>query len=311
MLNWAVFMIVVIAILAFDLGILHKKDREIKAKESLLLSLFYIILALIFGIWIYLRLGNNAAMEYLTGFVIEKTLALDNIFIISLIFSYFAIPKNLQHRVLFWGILGVILLRGIVIGLGAAIISRFEWVLYIFAVFLIFTGIKMLFIMDVKHDIENNFLLKKLRAHFNIATEFHGQKFWVRKQNEKGMMAWHMTPLILALLIIEFVDLIFALDSVPAILAITTDPYIVYTSNIFAILGLRALYFALDAVLEKFRYIKYSLSLILIFIGSKIFIADFLGLEKFPTDISMIITFSLLGMGIIYSLLRSYIAKPL
>jgi tellurite resistance protein TerC len=191
-----------------------------------------------------------------------------------------------------------------VIGLGTAIVSQFEWVLYLFAIFLIMTGIKMLFIIDHVPDIANNPLLKFLRRRFRITQEFHGQRFLISKTQENGKKALYMTPLLLALILIEFVDLIFALDSVPAILAITTDPYIVYTSNIFAILGLRALYFAIEATLEKFKYVKYSLALVLIFIGSKVFIADLLGLEKFPTSISMAITFSLLAVGVVYSCMR-------
>jgi tellurite resistance protein TerC len=305
MSNWVIFGLLVVILLAFDLGFLHRKNREIGAKESVMLSVGYIAVGLAFGAWVYSRLGAASGMEYLTGFVIEKTLALDNIFLISLIFKYLAIPKTHQYRVLFWGIIGVIVLRGIVIGLGATIISHFEWVLYAFALFLIGTGIKMFTIIDHVPDIANNSLLLLLKQKFKITTELHGQKFWIYKTQGNNQRVCYITPLMVALILIEFIDLIFALDSVPAILAITTDTYIVYTSNIFAILGLRALYFALDAVLERFKYMKYSLALVLIFIGSKIFIADLMGLEKFPIDISMIITLSLLKLGAIYSWFKS------
>jgi tellurite resistance protein TerC len=212
-------------------------------------------------------------MQYFTGFFVEKSLAMDNVFVISLIFTYFAIPRIYQHRVLVWGILGVIVLRGIMIGLGAALINQFDWILFIFGAFLLITGIKMLVIADKEPDIAGNPILKFLRKHLNVTDELHGEKFFVKGPDPKGCgkLVRFATPLFLALVLIEFADLIFAVDSVPAIFAITTDPYIVYTSNIFAILGLRALYFALAAMVHRFHYLKYALSLVLIFIGAKIF----------------------------------------
>ena len=303
---WAVFMGIVAVLLAFDLGILHRKQREISIKESLRLSAFYIGIALVFGGWIWHSLGAQSGKEYLTGFIVEKTLAMDNVFIISLIFTFFAIPPLYQHRVLFWGILGVIVLRAVMIGLGAALVSEFSWVLYLFAVFLVITGIKMLWIGEKPFNIENNPLLKFLRGNFRISNELHGQKFTVKLPDPKtGRPVTYGTPLLVALALIEFVDLIFAVDSVPAIFTITLDPYIVYTSNIFAILGLRALYFALAAVIHRFKYLQQALAWVLIFIGSKTFIADWMGWGKFPATISLAITFGLIAAGIIVSLYKT------
>lgn len=303
---WATFMGIVGVLLAFDLGVLHRKQREISIKESLWLSAFYISIALAFGAWVWHSLGAQSGKEYLTGFIVEKTLAMDNVFIISLIFTYFAIPHQYQHRVLFWGILGVIVLRAIMIGLGATLVSEFSWILYIFAAFLIATGIKMLYIGDKLPSIENNPLLKFLRNNMRVTNELHGQKFTVRLVDQNtGKKATYMTPLMVALILIEFVDLIFAVDSVPAIFTITLDPYIVYTSNIFAILGLRALYFALAAIIHRFKYLKPALAWVLIFIGSKTFIADALDVEKFPASISLGVTFAIILAGVLVSLYKT------
>jgi len=241
----------------------------------------------------------------MTAFVVEKTLALVNVFVIALIFTYFAIPRIYQHRVLFWGILGVIVLRGIMIGIGATLVSQYGWILYIFATFLIFTGIKMLVMDDKEMDLDNSVVLNFMRKRFRVTPELHGNSFFVQAADAKtGKIVRHMTPLFLALILIEIADVVFAVDSVPAVFAITTDPFIVYTSNIFAILGLRALYFALAAVLHRFHYLKYALALLLVFIGSKIFVADLMGWEKFPASWSLGITFSILAAGVLYSLWR-------
>lgn len=302
---WLVFAALVVFLLALDLGVLHRKQREIGARESLLMSAFYIAIALMFGAWVWYELGPDSGKEYLTGFVIEKTLALDNIFLISLIFTYFAVPAVYQHRVLFWGILGVIVLRAIMIGLGAALISQFSWMLYVFGAFLVITGIKMLAMSDKPMDIEHNPLLRFLRRNLRITPSIEGEKFFVRRPDETGKSVLWVTPLFVALLLIEFVDLVFAIDSVPAIFAITSDPYIVYTSNIFAILGLRALYFALAVIINRFHYLKPALALVLIFIGSKIFIADMMGWAKFPPSVSLMVTLGLIASGIIASLLMA------
>ena len=249
---WLTFFIVVLVLLALDLGVLHKKNEEIGVKESFLLSAFYISLGLAFGGWIWFQSGSQAGLEYLTGFVIEKSLAMDNIFVMAMIFGYFSIPRNYQHRVLLYGILGVVILRGIMIGAGAAVVENYHWVLYIFAAFLIFTGIRMLMSTDHSYDVAGNPMLKFLRKRLPITDQLQGEKFLVRQPDPAtGKLKTFVTPLLLALVMVELADLVFAVDSIPAIFAITTDPYIVYTSNIFAILGLRALYFALAALIHR------------------------------------------------------------
>ena len=303
---WLVFLTLVVGLLAFDLGVLHKDDHAIGVAESLRLSALYIALGVAFSGFIWWQMDATATAQYLTAFVVEKTLAMDNIFVIALIFSYFAIPRMYQHRVLFWGILGVIVLRGIMIGLGATIVDQYHWVLYLFAGFLIFTGIKMLFVEDAEHDLSGNRLLAFLKRRLRVTDRIEGHAFFVREpEPATGRMVRVATPLFLALVLIEVADLVFAVDSVPAVFTITTDPYIVYTSNIFAILGLRALYFALAAVLHRFAYLKYALSLLLVFIGSKIFVADAMGWEKFPPNWSLGITFAILGAGVAFSLWKT------
>ena len=303
---WLTFIGIVLALLVFDLGVLNREDHEIGVRESLKLSALYISLGVAFGGFVWFQFGASSAAEYMTAFVVEKTLALDNVFVIALIFSFFAIPRAYQHRVLFWGILGVIVLRGVMIGVGATLVAQYGWVLYIFAAFLIFTGIKMLVTDEQETDLSQNPVLKFLRRHFRVTDKLHGHAFFVREPDPKtGKVVRWMTPLFLALILIEIADLVFAVDSVPAVFAITTDPYIVYTSNIFAILGLRALYFALAAVLHRFHYLKHALAILLVFIGSKIFVADLLGWEKFPASWSLAVTFAILGAGTVYSLWRS------
>ena len=303
---WLGFMAIVAVLLTLDLGVLHKEHREIGVNESLVLSAGYISLGVAFGAWVWWYLGSESGMEYMTGFAIEKALAMDNVFVIAMIFAFFAVPRKYQHRVLFWGILGVIVLRAIMIGLGATIVSQFSWVLYIFALFLIATGVKMMVFSDSEFDIENNPVLRFVKKRFNVTDTHHGERFFVRKPTADGTKtAWFATPLFLALVLIEIADVIFAVDSVPAIFAITTDPFIVYTSNIFAILGLRALYFALAAMVHRFRYLKFALAVVLIFIGSKIFVADLLGIDKIPPPISLGVTFGILAVGVLYSLWKT------
>lgn len=300
---WLSFIAIVIALLVLDLGVLHKKSKEIGIRESLLMSGFYVTLGILFAGFVWSQFGQQASFQYLTGFVIEKSLAMDNIFVIAMIFGYFSIPREYQHRVLLFGILGVIVLRGIMIAAGAAVVENYHWVLYLFAAFLVITGIKMLFSSSEPYDVENNPVLKFLRKRLPVTERLQGQKFLVRENNPAtGKLKTYVTPLLLALIMIEFADLVFAVDSIPAIFAITTDPFIVYTSNIFAILGLRALYFALAALIHRFAYLKYALSVVLIFIGSKIFIADMLGLAKIPPLISLGVTLAILASGIIGSL---------
>jgi tellurite resistance protein TerC len=306
---WAAFLGIVLVLLVLDLGIFHRKQKEIGVRESLTTSAIYICIGLLFGLFVWHELGADSGREYYTGFLIEKTLSMDNIFVMSLIFTHLSIPRKYQHRVLFWGILGVIVLRAIMIALGAKLVHDFAWVMYIFAAFLVFTGVKMLFASE-QHDMGESKLLKWISRHFRVTKELDGQKFFVSKFDENtGKYARYMTPLMVALIMIELTDLLFAVDSVPAIFAITTDPYIVYTSNVFAILGLRALYFALAAVIHRFHYLKYALSAILVFIGSKVFVADLLDLKKFPASVSLSVTVGLLAAGILYSLYKTRGAK--
>lgn len=303
---WLGFLGLVVALLAFDLGVLHRDGHEIEVRESLLLSGFYIALGLAFGGFVWWQLGPQSGVEYLTGFVVEKSLAMDNVFVIAMIFGYLAIPRHLQHRVLFWGILGVIVLRAIMIGFGATLVSEFGWVLYIFAAFLIFTGIRMLMAGHEETDLGRNPVLLFMKGRFRVTDSLQGDRFFVSQLDPKtGRMERYITPLFLALVMIEIADVIFAVDSVPAIFAITTDPYIVYTSNIFAILGLRALYFALAAIIHRFAYLKQALAILLVFIGSKIFVADLLGWEKFPAEWSLGVTAVILATGVLYSLWKT------
>jgi tellurite resistance protein TerC len=303
---WLAFIGIVIALLVLDLGILHRKEREIGVRESLAMSSFYIALGLAFGGWVWWYMGATAGMNYLTGFVVEKSLALDNVFVIAMIFAYFGIPRLYQHRVLFWGVLGVIVLRAIMIGFGAVAIQRWDWLLYVFAAFLVLTGVKMWLTAEKGYDVGASPILRFVRHRFRVTEALHGPRFWIKAPDPRtGREAWFMTPLFLALVMVEFVDVVFAVDSVPAIFAITTDPFIVYTSNIFAILGLRALYFALAAMVDRFHYLKYALSALLVVIGSKIFVADALGLGKIPPPVSLGITLAILTAGVAWSLWKT------
>lgn len=304
---WLSFLGLVIALTAFDLGVLHKEDREMGIGESLKLSAFYIGIALLFGAWIWYARGPVPGMQYYTGFFIEKALSIDNVFVISLIFTYFAIPPKYQYRALLWGIIAVIVLRGLMIAGGAALVNEAYWVLYLFAAFLIFTGIKMFFAGDQPMDVANNPAVRFISRHMRVTHDLHGQRFFVKMTDPKsGKLVTAATPLFLALVVINLADLVFAVDSVPAIFAITTDTFIVYTSNIMAILGLRALYFALAAMVHRFHYLKYALAAVLVFIGTKIFVADFLlGGDKFPPALSLGVTFGLIAAGIGYSLWKT------
>ncbi|WP_372399047.1 TerC family protein [Azospirillum sp. HJ39] len=301
---WLIFVGVVLSLLVLDLGVLNRRDHVIGVGESLKLSAFYIAVAMLFGGWIWWSMGGEAGLQYYTGFFVEKSLSLDNVFVISLIFSYFAVPRELQHRVLFWGILGVIVLRGLMIGAGAALVAEFHWILYVFGAFLLLTGIKMLFASDEEMNIGDNAVLRFLKRRIRVTDRFHGHHFLVKEPaGEGGALRWTATPLLLALVMVELADLVFAVDSVPAIFAITTDPYLVYTSNIFAILGLRALYFALAAMVHRFRYLKYALALVLVFIGGKIFYTQLVA--KPDPLIALGVTFALIAGGVLVSLWKT------
>jgi tellurite resistance protein TerC len=300
---WLVFGGVVVTLLALDLGVLHREGGEISVTESLWLSAGYIAVALVFGGWLWWQVGAQEGMDYFTAYAVEKSLSLDNVFVISLVFAAFAVPRALQHRVLFWGILGVIVLRALLIGAGATLVQEFHWVLYLFAAFLIYTGIKMLWAADHAPDPMRNPVLRLIRRVVPVTEQLHGKAFWVKQPDASGRVRRIATPLFMALVTVELADLVFAVDSVPAVFAVTADPFVVYTSNIFAILGLRALYFALAAILHRFAYLKYALALVLVFIGGKIIAAELVG--KIPSAISLSVTFGLLAAGVLFSLWKT------
>ncbi len=295
-MSWIIFYTVISALLVLDLGIVHKKNTVMNFKESVLFSLFYFVIACLFGIYVYYNTGAEHAREYYTSFLIEKAMSLDNIFVISIIFQFFKIPGKYQHRILFFGIIGVIIFRAIMIYGGIILINKFAWLLYIFAVILIATGIKTFYVSHKTFDIQNSYIYKSIVKNLNITPNLEGDKFVVKRNNKL-----YFTPLFISLMLIEAIDLVFAIDSIPAIFAITNDVYIIYTSNIFAILGLRALFFCLAEIVERFSYIKYSLALILIFIGFKIFIHHYIAI---PAYVSLIVTITLLLFGIIASIIR-------
>ncbi len=301
---WLAFIAIVIGLLAFDLGVLNKGDQEISAKRSLSLYSFYVVIALLFGAWVWLSRGMQSGIEFYTGYLIEQTLAMDNMFVIATIFGFLAIPRKYQHRVLFWGILGVILFRAVFIGLGAALVHSFSWILLLFGLFLVFTGFRMFRKHDETPDIESNPILKFLKRHFPISNRLDGHNFTTRMTDDKtGKLVRALTPLGVALIMVEIIDLIFAVDSVPAVFAVTQDTFIVYTSNIFAILGLRALYFALAAAINRFSYLQYSLAIVLILIGIKVGLVPF-GV-KIDAVVSLLVTVGILAGGVIYSLWKT------
>jgi len=302
--QWLIFAAVVLVLLVLDLGLFNRKDHVIGVRESLKMSAFYVFISLAFGGWVWWQMGSTAAIEYTTGYLIEKSLSMDNVFVIAMLFGYFAIPREYQHRVLFWGVLGAIVLRGVMIGAGAALIERFGWIMWFFGGFLIFTGFKMWFGAEHEPDMAENKLIKFLRGHLRVTEKLHGHDFFTRQPLQEGgkPVLW-VTPLFLAVVVIEVVDLVFAVDSVPAIFAITLDPFLVFTSNIFAILGLRSLYFALAAMIHRFDYLKYALALVLVFVGGKILAAEFIG--HIPPLLSLGITLAILAGGVVVSLVKT------
>lgn len=310
---WMMFLSIVVLLMVFDLGVLNKNDHEIGVGESLRLSAFYIAIAVAFGgyIWwawsngtIVTSDGTNPVAAYFQGYIIEKVLSIDNVFVISLIFGYFAIPRKYQYRALVWGIIGVIVLRGIMIAIGAELIENYKWMTLIFAAFLAYTGFKMLVVPESDPDVSKNPAVRFISKYMNVTKELHGQSFFVRQPHPvTGKMVLFATPIFVALIVINFADLIFAVDSVPAIFLITTDTFIVYTANIMAILGLRALYFALAALVHRFHYLKYALAVVLIFIGLKGFYSYFFG--KFDPYLSLAITIGIIAAGIFYSLWKT------
>jgi tellurite resistance protein TerC len=294
---WIGFNVFVLAMLALDLGVFHRQAHVVSFRESITWTAVWVALALLFNLGVWHYYGSSKALEFLTGYLIEKSLSVDNVFVFALLFSYFAVPAQYQHKVLFWGILGALLMRAIMIALGAALITRFTWIIYIFGAFLILTGIKMVVKREEEIHPERNPVVKWFKKLMPVTPDFRADKFFVR---EKG--AGMATPLFVVLLLVEFSDLVFAVDSIPAIFAVTTDPFIVYTSNVFAILGLRSLYFALAGVMDKFHYLKIGLGVILSFVGVKMLLAH--TAYKIDTLVSLGVVMVILAIAILASLLR-------
>ena len=292
---WTAFNVFVLGMLALDLGVFHKKAEEITVRNALVWTGVWITLAMCFNFFVYQYFGKQQAIEFFTGYIIEKSLSVDNIFVIIMIFSYFQVPTSYQHKVLFWGILGALVMRVIFIFAGIELIHRFHWLIYIFGGFLIVTGIRMVVGGEGKIEPEKNPLVRLFRKIFPVTQNFEGDNFFVRRDAK----LW-ATPLFVVVILIETTDLIFAVDSIPAILAITDDPFIVYTSNVFAILGLRSLYFALSGIEKYFHYLKYGLATILVFVGAKMCLADF---YKIPIEYSLLVIVSVLVVAILASVI--------
>lgn len=300
---WAGFTAFILIMLLLDLVVFHRKVHEVSLREALGWTVFWITLALIFNMGVWHWFGSERALEFLTGYLIEKALSVDNLFIFLVIFSYFSVPNDLQHRVLFLGILGALIMRVVFIGVGAVLLQKFHWVIYPFGALLVWTGIKLLIQRSSEVHPEKNFLVRLFKRFVPMTTDYRGTAFIVAESGRR-----FATPLLLVLVTIEVTDLIFAVDSIPAIFAVTSDPFIVYTSNIFAILGLRALYFALSGVMEKFHYLRVGLALVLAFVGTKMLIS---GMFKIPIAISLGVVVILLGLAIAASLLFPKAKPPL
>jgi tellurite resistance protein TerC len=294
--HWIIFNAFILAMIILDLAVFHRKTHEVKIREALIWTGVWISLALVFNFGIYYYFGRELALEFFAAYLIEKSLSFDNIFVFILIFSYFNVPLQYQHKVLFWGIFGALVMRIIFIFTGIAIIQKFHWIIYVFSAFLLFTGIKMLFSPPKQIDPDKNFLVRLFKKVVPVIPEFRKNKFFVRIDGKL-----FATPLMIVLLMIELSDIIFAVDSIPAILAVSTDLFIVYTSNVFAILGLRSLFFAVSGMYQYFRYLKYALSLILIFVGVKLLLSD---IYKIPTFAALLVIVMILGTAIVFSMVR-------
>lgn len=294
--HWLVFLVFLVLMLVIDLGVFNKKSHTVSNKEALIWSAVWIVLALIFNAGVYWFYGHGKALEFLTGYLLEKSLSVDNLFIFVVLFGYFNVPKQYQHKVLYWGIIGAIIMRGVLIVIGTALITKFSWIIYIFGGFLVITGFKMAFSNDEKVEPDKNPVVKLFKKFFPIKPEFVKDKFFV-KENLKLFA----TPLFIVLIIVESTDLIFAFDSIPAILAITQDPFIVFTSNAFAILGLRALYFVFANFVDKFRFLKYGLAIVLVYIGVKMLISGF---YHIPTLFSLSFLLIVLTVSVLASLMK-------
>jgi tellurite resistance protein TerC len=294
---WIGFNLFVLAMLALDLGVFHRKAHAVSIKEAAIWSVVWITLAMAFNTGVYFFRGPEPALQFFTGYLIEKSLSVDNIFVFALLFSYFNVPAASQHRVLFWGILGALVMRGLLIVLGASLLDAFHWIIYLFGAFLIFTGIRMAFHKEMELHPERNPLLRLVRRVVPVTNEYERDRFIVRRAGQVLV-----TPLLLVLLVVETTDLIFAVDSIPAIFAVTRDPFIVYTSNVFAILGLRSLYFVFANVMDKFYYLKLGLAVVLSYVGVKMILTD---IYHIPTALSLAVIAVVLAVAVVASIVRA------
>jgi tellurite resistance protein TerC len=294
---WIGFTLFVLVMLAIDLGVFHRKAHAVSLKEAVSWSVIWIVLALIFNAGLYFLRGPDPALQFFTGWLIEKSLSVDNIFVFVLLFSYFSVPAAYQHRVLFWGILGALVMRGILITVGAVLLEDFHWIMYVFGAFLIYTGIRTAVQKETEVDPEKNPLLKLARRILPVTENYERDRFLIRRA---GRLA--ATPLLLVLIIVESTDLVFAVDSIPAVFAVTTDPFIVYTSNVFAILGLRSLYFVFANVIDKFHYLKHALAVILTYVGVKMVLDD---IYPIPTFLSLAFIIAVLAIAVLASVVRA------
>jgi len=310
---WGGFLVFILAMILLDLGVFHRKSRVISIGEALAWTFVWIVLALAFNVLVYFLYeenwlgwseiaihhltGRQAALQFFTGYLVEKSLSVDNLFVIAMIFAYFAVPLAEQHRVLFWGIMGALVLRGVMIGLGSVLISRFDWIVYVFGALLILSAVKMLVVRHDNIQPNKNLVVRLVRRFYPVSDEFHGRKFFILENGRRTM-----TPLMLTLILVETSDVMFAVDSIPAIFAVTRDPFLVFSSNVFAILGLRSLYFALAGLMEKFRYLKMSLVFLLAYVGVKMILSHH---HPIPNDVSLAIIGGILCVGVLASLWAS------
>ena len=299
---WGGFTLFVLGMLALDLGVFNRKAHVVRAREAAAWSAAWVSLAVLFGVGVFFLMGRQAALEFAAGYLVEEALSVDNLFVFILLFSYFKVPEQLQHRVLFWGILGALIMRALMIAAGAVLIERFHWIVYVFGAFLVFTGARMAFQRDAHIDPEHNPVLRLVRRLVPVTSTFRGQKFFVREPDAAGGAArLYATPLFVVLLLVETTDVVFAVDSIPAIFGVTRDPFLVYTSNVFAILGLRSLFFLLAGIITKFHYLRFGLSAVLAFVGIKMLMS---GVWPIPIGVSLGVIALLLGTSIVASILR-------
>lgn len=295
-LQWSFFFVLILGMLALDLGVLNRREHRVGLREALFWSVVWTVVAVIFNLWIYYRFGSRIGLEFLTGYIIERSLSFDNIFVFVVIFNYFAVPAEYQHRVLFWGILGALISRGVFIAMGTALLARFAWLIFVFGGFLVYTGFKILAEKEPEVHPEKNPVLKLFQRFVPLTGRYHGKRFFIR---DDGRLK--ATPLMLVLVVVEATDVVFAVDSIPAVFGVTQNAFIIFTSNIFAILGLRALYFLLAGLMHKFRYLSYGLGLVLIFVGAKMLLHDWF---EISIEISLAVVLGILATAIVISLLR-------